>query len=98
MRYGRKRRSWKSREFSTATMSDNTPLSTATLPKLRGHQAAVLECVRSYAAEHGWPPTRREIAAELGISLGAATYSIDVLVYRGLIIKTDSKARGIRTI
>jgi repressor LexA len=58
----------------------------------------ILAFVRSYAEEHGFAPSIREIGRAVGISsTKAVKYHLDILVNQGLLERTDRQARTIRT-
>lgn len=59
-------------------------------------QASVLRFIASFSAEHGYPPTLREIGDELGMlsTNGAATH-IDRLVRKGMVTRKALVARGL---
>jgi repressor LexA len=60
-------------------------------------QARALAFIRRYAAEHGMPPTRAEIAAGLGFaSANAAQAHLKTLARRGAIELVAGASRGIR--
>lgn len=58
----------------------------------------ILAFVRSYAEEHGFAPSIREIGRAVGISsTKAVKYHLDIMVNQGLLERTDRQARTIRT-
>jgi hypothetical protein len=60
-------------------------------------QARVLSFVRQFINEHGWPPTRKEIADALGFkSPNAAQEHLQRLAERGIVTLVEGAARGIR--
>ena len=64
---------------------------------LTARQAEILELIRSYIAEEGCPPTRAEIAAELGFrSPNAAEDHLRALERKGAIEMIPGSSRGIR--
>ena len=64
---------------------------------LTARQAEILELIRSYIAEEGCPPTRAEIAAELGFrSPNAAEDHLRALERKGVIEMIPGSSRGIR--
>lgn len=64
---------------------------------LTGRQEEVLDMIRSFIAEHGYPPTRAEIAALMGCkSPLAAELTVLALAKKGALIITKGVARGIR--
>ena len=64
---------------------------------LTARQAEILELIRSYIAEEGWPPTRAEIAESLGFrSANAAEDHLRALERKGVIEMIPGSSRGIR--
>ena len=71
------------------TMSD--------LPKLTTRQQQILELIQSAIANTGSPPTRAEIATELGFkSANAAEEHLQALARKGAIELVSGTSRGIR--
>jgi repressor LexA len=71
------------------TMSD--------LPKLTDRQQQILELIQSAIANTGSPPTRAEIATELGFkSANAAEEHLQALARKGAIELVSGTSRGIR--
>lgn len=67
--------------------------------KLTKRQSEVLELIRERIAETGFPPTRAEIAGQLGFkSPNAAEEHIKALARRGAIEVMPGASRGIRII
>ncbi|MDY6798686.1 MAG: transcriptional repressor LexA [Pseudomonadota bacterium] len=65
--------------------------------KLTARQAEVLELIRTYIEDTGYPPTRAEIAAELGFrSANAAEEHLRALARKGAIEMVPGASRGIR--
>ncbi|MDY6890346.1 MAG: transcriptional repressor LexA [Pseudomonadota bacterium] len=65
--------------------------------KLTQRQANVLECIRNYIETTGYPPTRADIARELGFrSANAAEEHLKALARKGAIELTKGTSRGIR--
>ena len=66
-------------------------------PKLTARQQQVLDLVQSAIARTGAPPTRAEIAAELGFkSANAAEEHLQALARKGVIDLVGGTSRGIR--
>jgi repressor LexA len=64
---------------------------------LTARQAEILELIRNYIAEEGCPPTRAEIAEELGFrSPNAAEDHLRALERKGAIEMIPGSSRGIR--
>ncbi len=60
------------------------------------NRARVLAFLRTYRAEHDWPPTLREIQAGAGLSsTSQASYHCGVLAEQGLIVWNRRHARSI---
>ena len=65
--------------------------------KLTARQSQVLDIVRRYLDETGYPPTRAEIATELGFrSANAAEEHLRALARKGAIEMVPGASRGIR--
>ena len=66
-------------------------------PKLTARQQQILELIKSAIAQTGAPPTRAEIAAELGFrSANAAEEHLQALARKGVIELISGTSRGIR--
>ena len=67
------------------------------MDELTPRQAQVLQVIRDFLQESGFPPTRAEIARELGFrSLNAAEDHLKVLARKGFIEMLPGASRGIR--
>ena len=67
------------------------------MDKLTHRQTVVLDCIRSYIADTGYPPTRADIARALGFrSPNAAEEHLRALARKGAIEMTPGRSRGIR--
>ncbi len=65
--------------------------------KLTQRQTEVLECIRHYIETTGYPPTRAEIARQLGFrSANAAEEHLKALARKGAIEMIPGTSRGIR--
>lgn len=65
--------------------------------KLTARQAEVLEFIKSYISDTGYPPTRAEIAQELGFkSANASEEHLKALARKGAIEMIPGTSRGIR--
>lgn len=65
--------------------------------KLTARQQQVLEVIRQYATDTGYPPTRADIARELGFkSANAAEEHLRALARKGAIEMIAGASRGIR--
>ena len=73
------------------------PVSPADRPKLTARQAQILELIQQAIAQTGAPPTRAEIAAQLGFrSPNAAEEHLKALAKKGVIELVSGTSRGIR--
>jgi repressor LexA len=67
------------------------------MPKLTARQQQILELIQSAISNTGSPPTRAEIAAELGFkSANAAEEHLQALARKGAIELVSGTSRGIR--
>ncbi len=70
---------------------------TAASPKLTARQQQILSLIQSTIARTGAPPTRAEIASELGFkSANAAEEHLQALARKGVIELVSGTSRGIR--
>lgn len=68
-------------------------------PSLTARQQQVLDLVKQHIEESGYPPTRAEIASELGFkSPNAAEEHLRALARKGVIEMTSGASRGIRLV
>ncbi|WP_461480798.1 transcriptional repressor LexA [Porticoccus sp.] len=66
-------------------------------PSLTARQQQILDLLRQHIEDSGYPPTRAEIAAELGFkSPNAAEEHLRALARKGVIEMTSGASRGIR--
>lgn len=66
------------------------------MEKLTNRQQAILVAIKKYMAKHGYPPTVREIGAEVGLKSPATThFHLDCMAKKGYIKKGDAKNRAI---
>ena len=78
-------------------MMDSLPFPVAPLVRLTPRQQEILELIQRAIAEIGAPPTRAEIAAELGFkSVNAAEDHLQALARKGVIELVSGTSRGIR--
>lgn len=64
----------------------------------KNRREKILGFVHSYADEHGFAPSVREIGKAVGIrSTKAVQYHLDILVGEGLIQRTARRARSLKT-
>ena len=67
------------------------------MEKLTNRQAQVLDLIKSHIADSGYPPTRADIAKELGFrSPNAAEEHLKALARKGAIEMVPGTSRGIR--
>ncbi|MGM0631767.1 MAG: transcriptional repressor LexA [Pseudomonadota bacterium] len=67
------------------------------MQKLTRRQSEILETIRRYQQETGYPPTRSEIAAEMGYrSANAAEEHLRTLARKGVLEMIPGASRGIR--
>ena len=67
------------------------------MDKLTHRQTVVLDFIKSHIADTGYPPTRADIARELGFrSPNAAEEHLRALARKGAIEMTPGRSRGIR--
>ena len=68
-------------------------------PSLTARQQQILDLIRQHIEESGYPPTRAEIASELGFkSPNAAEEHLRALARKGVIEMTSGASRGIRLV
>lgn len=65
------------------------------MKELTKKQKRIIEFLRSYVKEHGYPPTMREIGAYFGFTWPAAKGHLIALKKKGLIRINPFKSRGI---
>jgi len=69
------------------------------MEKLTNRQKDVLDYIKSYVAEHGYPPAVREIGKALGLNSPATIQShINALKEKGFIKKENSKYRTLEIV
>lgn len=62
--------------------------------ELTARQHRILEFIRAYIDEHGYPPTFREIASAVGLkSMSTVTYQVGELRRLGVLADADERAR-----
>ena len=71
--------------------------SALTAPELTDRQQAVLDVLRSHTAEHGYPPTVREIGEVLGMASSSTVQShLAALERAGIIERDPTKPRALK--
>lgn len=63
--------------------------------KLTKRQSEVVTYVRRYAEKYGYPPSRREIADELGVTVNAITGHLAAAERKGALRRAARVARGL---
>lgn len=63
--------------------------------KLTRRQSEVVLFVRRYAERHGYAPSRREIAEELGVTVNAITGHLVAAERKGVLRRAARTARGL---
>jgi repressor LexA len=67
--------------------------------KLSPRQQKILEFIRAFILEHGFPPTIREIGEAVGIaSTSVVNYNLNKLVDYGLLERAPEVSRGLRLV
>jgi repressor LexA len=65
--------------------------------RLSDRQAKMLDCIREYLDEYGYPPSIREIGLATGISsTSVVSYNLRALEQQGYLIRNDKVSRGLR--
>lgn len=57
---------------------------------------ATYQWLRNYVTTHGYPPTRRELAASLGLGLSTVQYRLDRLEALGWVKREPGRGRAMR--
>ena len=70
-------------------------MTAAVVPMLTATQRRVLESIRSYADEHGFAPTFRDIADCTGLSLSAVAHQVRRLHEMGWIRRAPGRSRAL---
>ena len=66
------------------------------MEKLTKRQEEILNYIKEYIVNHGYPPTVREIGADLGVSSPATIHAhLKNLEEKGVILKKETKNRAI---
>ncbi len=61
-------------------------------------QVDILDCINAFTAEHGYPPSVREIGERVGLSSSSTIHShLKTLERRGLLQRNPTKPRALRT-
>ncbi len=65
-------------------------------PKLTKRQQEVLDYIRAYITEHGYPPTLRELGSQLGISsTNGVNDHLKALERKGYLARDEAKSRAL---
>jgi len=68
-------------------------------PKLSARQRQILETIREFCDETGYPPTLRQIGEAVGISsTSVVSYNLDVLQRKGLLMRDPDVSRGLKLV
>lgn len=65
---------------------------------LTGRQKQILEYLRSFQAEHGYPPSLREVAGHFKVNLGTVQDHLQALTRKGYVSREVNRSRGLRLI
>jgi repressor LexA len=69
----------------------------ATQRQLSERQVRILEMIREFTAEYGYPPTIREIGEQVGISsTSVVSYNLDILQSKGYLSRSSEVSRGLK--
>ncbi|MBI4832693.1 MAG: repressor LexA, partial [Candidatus Lindowbacteria bacterium] len=63
--------------------------------QLTARQKEILDFIRDFTRESGYPPTMREIAGHFGFMPRAATNHVNALVRKGYLSKQPLKSRSL---
>ncbi|OGO04188.1 MAG: repressor LexA [Chloroflexi bacterium RBG_13_56_8] len=67
--------------------------------KLSQRQSKMLEMIRDFTLEYGYPPTIRQIGEEVGISsTSVVSYNLNVLQRKGYLLRDREISRGLRLV
>ncbi len=68
-------------------------------PRLTERQRQILETIREFCDETGYPPTLRQIGEVVGISsTSVVSYNLDVLQRKGFLMRDPDVSRGLKLI
>jgi repressor LexA len=67
-------------------------------PELTNRQKEVLEFIKTFANDNGYPPTMREICGRFGFQPRAATNHVEALVRKGYLRKQPLKSRSLEVV
>lgn len=65
---------------------------------LTTRQKTILEYLRNFLAEHGYPPSLREVAGHFKINLGTVQDHLKALTRKGYLTREVNRSRGLRLI
>ncbi len=65
---------------------------------LTTRQKTILEYLRNFQAEHGYPPSFREVAGHFKINLGTVQDHFKALTRKGYLTREVNRSRGLRVI
>jgi repressor LexA len=67
--------------------------------KLSSRQERIVDFIRDFLEDNGYPPTIREIGKSVGISsTSVVNYNLNVLERKGLLVRGKEVARGLRLV
>jgi repressor LexA len=67
-----------------------------TMQTLTARQRQILEYLRGYQAEHGYPPSFREMAGHFKINLGTIQDHLKALIRKGHLKREGNRSRALR--
>jgi repressor LexA len=76
-------------------VTTTTPADTS-LGTLTDRSRAVLDAVRAFIHDHGYPPSLKELGLIVGIHWSTASYQLSILDRQGYIQRDVGKPRAIR--
>ena len=68
------------------------------MKQLTNRQREILDFIKNFISEHGWPPTHREIGKHFGFSARAGFGVVCALAKKGVIEHVAGVPRGIKVI
>jgi len=69
-----------------------------TMKRLTIRQKQILEYLRNYQGEQGYPPSFREVAAHFRVNLGTIQDHFKALTRKGYLTRENNRSRGVRLI
>lgn len=68
------------------------------VPTLSNRQRAILAFITDHLTSYGYPPSVREIAEELDLSIGAVHHQLVELELKGYLRRVPGRSRAIQVI